>query len=65
MIATTTALPAVRANLAEQVYATLKALREGTAVKDLKGLASPEVRGRAMREADVKARSTAFLGLKK
>jgi carboxyvinyl-carboxyphosphonate phosphorylmutase len=31
----------------------------------LKGLASSELTGRAMREADVKARSGAFLGLKK
>ena len=33
--------------------------------KDLKGLASAELTGRAMREADVKARSGEFLGLKK
>src|SRR4051812_47206526 len=49
----------------QAVYDTLKALREGGAPKSLKGLASSELTGRAMREADVKARSGAFLGLKK
>jgi carboxyvinyl-carboxyphosphonate phosphorylmutase len=49
----------------QAVYATLKALRDGGAPKDLKGLASSELTGRATREADVKARSAAFLGLKK
>ena len=47
------------------VYETLKALREGTSPKNLKSLASAELTGRAMRDADVKARSQAFLGLKK
>jgi carboxyvinyl-carboxyphosphonate phosphorylmutase len=47
------------------VYETLKALREGTPPKNLKGLASSELTGRAMREADVKARSSEFLGLRK
>jgi oxaloacetate decarboxylase len=49
----------------QAVYETLKALREGASPKSLKGLASPELTGRAMREAEVKARSSAFLGLKK
>ena len=35
----------------------LKALREGTSPKNLKGLPSSELTGRAMREADTKARS--------
>jgi carboxyvinyl-carboxyphosphonate phosphorylmutase len=47
------------------VYETLKALRDGTSPKNLKGLASSELTGRVMREADVKARSTEFLGLKR
>ena len=45
--------------------ATLKALREGTSPKNLNGLASSELTGRAMREVEVKARSNEFLGLKK
>ena len=49
----------------QAVYETLQALREGTSPKNLKGLASPELTGRAMRDADVKARSSEFLGLKK
>ena len=49
----------------QAVYDTLKALREGTSPKNLKGIASSELTGRAMREADVKARSSEFLGLKK
>jgi len=49
----------------QAVYETLKALREGGSPKNLKGLASAELTGRAMREADVKTRSGAFLGLKK
>ena len=48
----------------QAVYETLKALRAGTAPNNLTGLASPELTGRAMREADVKARSGEFLGLK-
>ncbi|OAF14260.1 oxaloacetate decarboxylase [Bradyrhizobium centrolobii] len=44
---------------------TLKALREGTPPKNLKGLASSELTGRVMREADMKARSADLLGLKK
>ena len=49
----------------QAVYETLKALREGTLPKNLRGLASAELTGRAMRESDTKARSAAFLGLKK
>jgi len=49
----------------QAVYETLKALREGTSPKNLKGLASSELTGRAMREKETKARSEAFLGLKK
>jgi carboxyvinyl-carboxyphosphonate phosphorylmutase len=49
----------------QAVYATLKALRDGAAPKDLKGLASSELTGRVAREADVKARSAEFLGLKR
>jgi carboxyvinyl-carboxyphosphonate phosphorylmutase len=49
----------------QAVYETLKALREGTSPKNLRGLASAELTGRAMRDKDVKARSSEFLGLKK
>ena len=49
----------------QAVYETLKALREGTSPKDLKGVASSELTGRVMREAETKARSGEFLGLKK
>ena len=49
----------------QAVYATLKALRDGEPLKGLKGLASSELTGRVTREADVKARSAEFLGLKK
>jgi carboxyvinyl-carboxyphosphonate phosphorylmutase len=49
----------------QAVYDTLKALRDGTSPKNLKGVASSELTGRAMRESDVKARSGKFLGLKK
>jgi carboxyvinyl-carboxyphosphonate phosphorylmutase len=47
------------------VYETLKALREGASPKNLKGLASSELTSRVMREADMKVRSSEFLGLKK
>jgi len=47
------------------VYETLKALREGASPKNLKGLASSELTSRAMREADMKVRTSDFLGLKK
>jgi carboxyvinyl-carboxyphosphonate phosphorylmutase len=49
----------------QAVYETLKALRDGTSPKNLKGLASPELTGRVTRETDVKARSAEFLGLKR
>ena len=44
----------------QAVYETLKALREGTSPKNLKGLASSELIGRLTREADVKARGDRF-----
>jgi oxaloacetate decarboxylase len=47
------------------VYETLKALRDGLPPKSLKGLASSDLTGRVTREADMKARSAEFLGLKK
>jgi carboxyvinyl-carboxyphosphonate phosphorylmutase len=49
----------------QAVYETLKALRDGTSPKNLKGLASSELTGRVAREADVSARSANFLGLKR
>jgi oxaloacetate decarboxylase len=49
----------------QAVYDTLKALREGTAPKALKGLASSELTGRVTREAETKTRMADFLGLKK
>ena len=49
----------------QAVYETLRALREGTAPKDLKGLASSDLTARAMREAAMKVRASDFLGLKK
>jgi len=49
----------------QAVYETLKALREGLPPKALKGLASSELTGRLMREAEVRARSRDFLGLSK
>lgn len=49
----------------QAVYETLRALREGTSPKNLEGLASAELTGRAMRDKDVKVRSTEFLGLTK
>jgi carboxyvinyl-carboxyphosphonate phosphorylmutase len=45
-------------------YETLKALREGTSPKNLKGLASSELTNRVTREAETKIRSGDFLGLK-
>jgi carboxyvinyl-carboxyphosphonate phosphorylmutase len=47
------------------VYETLKALRSGTASKNLKGLASSELMDRLTRDGDVKARGGEFLGFKK
>ena len=49
----------------QAVYETLKALREGTSPKELKGLPSTELTNRVMRDADVKARVADFLGLRK
>jgi carboxyvinyl-carboxyphosphonate phosphorylmutase len=48
----------------QAVYETLKALREGASPKNLKGLPSAELTARALREADTKARTNEFLGLK-
>ena len=48
----------------QAVYDTLKALREGTSPKQLKGLASSELTNRVTREAETRARLAAFLGLK-
>jgi carboxyvinyl-carboxyphosphonate phosphorylmutase len=48
----------------QAVYDTLKALREGTSPKKLKGLASSELTARVTREAETRARIAAFLGLK-
>jgi oxaloacetate decarboxylase len=48
----------------QAIYDTLKALREGTSPKQLKGLASSELTNRVTREAETKARLAAFLGLK-
>jgi carboxyvinyl-carboxyphosphonate phosphorylmutase len=49
----------------QAVYTTLKALRDGEPLKNLKGLASSELTGRVTRDADMKARSAEFLGLKR
>ncbi|PAY05078.1 oxaloacetate decarboxylase [Bradyrhizobium sp. UFLA03-84] len=49
----------------QAVYETLKALREGTSPKNLKGIASSDLTSRVMREAEIKTRSGEFLGLKK
>ena len=49
----------------QAVYETLKALREGTSPKQLKGLASSELTGRLTRDAAMKARVTDLLGLRK
>jgi carboxyvinyl-carboxyphosphonate phosphorylmutase len=48
----------------QAVYETQKALRDGTAPKNLKGLPSSDLTSRVTREADVKARSALVLGLK-
>jgi oxaloacetate decarboxylase len=47
----------------QAVYDTLKALREGTSPKHLKGLASSELTGRITRDAEMKLRTADFLGL--
>ena len=49
----------------QAVYDTLKALRDGTSPKDLKGLPSSQLTSRVMRDADVKVRLAEFLGLKR
>jgi oxaloacetate decarboxylase len=49
----------------QAVYDTLKALREGTRPKDLKGLPSAQLTNRLARDGDVKQRLTEFLGLKR
>ena len=49
----------------QAVYDTLKALREGTPPKELKGLPSSQLSNRLMRDSDVKARLAEFLGLKR
>lgn len=49
----------------QAVYETQKALRAGVAPKDLRGLPSAELTNRVMRDAEMKARSADFLGLKK
>jgi carboxyvinyl-carboxyphosphonate phosphorylmutase len=49
----------------QAVYDTLKALREGTPPKELKGLASAELTGRVTRDTETKARGREFLGLKR
>ena len=48
----------------QAVYETLKALREGTPPKNLKGLASSDLTARLTRAADVKTRNAEFLGLR-
>jgi len=49
----------------QAVYDTLKALREGVAPKDLRGLPSAQLTNGLMRDADVKLRLAEFLGLKR
>lgn len=49
----------------QAVYETLKALREGTKPKDLKGLPSADFTNRYMRNADVQTRTAEFMGVKK
>ena len=49
----------------QAVYATLKALREGTRPKDLPGLPSGETTARVMRESAMKQRIADMLGLKR
>ena len=49
----------------QAVYATLKALREGTPPKSLTGLASPDLSARVAREAEANARISEFLGHKR
>jgi oxaloacetate decarboxylase len=49
----------------QAVHTTLKALRDGGSPKQLQGLASSELTGRVTREAETRARSSDFLGLKR
>lgn len=49
----------------QAVYETLKALREGTHPKDLKGLPSADLVNRLMRQSKVNDRQARFLGLKR
>ena len=49
----------------QAVYETLKALRDGTAPKELQGLPSSQLMGRLTREAGAKQRGADFLGLKR
>jgi carboxyvinyl-carboxyphosphonate phosphorylmutase len=49
----------------QAVYDTLKGLREGTAPKQLKGLASSALTNQVTRDAAVKVRAAEFLGLKR
>ena len=46
----------------QAIYVTLKALREGTPPNELTGLASAELMGRVMREADYRKWTRHFLG---
>jgi carboxyvinyl-carboxyphosphonate phosphorylmutase len=48
----------------QAIYETLKALRDGTSPKQLKGLAPSELTAHVTREAEIKARSRDVLGLK-
>ena len=48
----------------QAVYETQRALRDGVAPKDLKGLLSAELTNRVMRSAEMKIRNENFLGLK-
>lgn len=49
----------------QAVYETQKALRDGVAPKDLRGLPSAETTSRVMRDAAMKSRIADFLGLRK
>jgi carboxyvinyl-carboxyphosphonate phosphorylmutase len=49
----------------QAVFETQKALRDGVAPKDLKGLPSSDLTGRVMRDDAARARIADFLGLKK
>lgn len=49
----------------QAVYETLKALRDGQSPGKLQGLASAELNGRVTRDAETRARTREFLGLKK